>query len=87
MFKKVNPTKIDAHTQVPHCDQRILHAPGECVFCDKHSDWQWLRQIWGIAFTGYEPEKNELPCPADNARGDQHKLWHGNNVAKHVGSA
>ncbi len=64
--------------QFPHCDQRILHAPGECSYCDKHADWQALRVAWGIAFTGWEPDDKELPCPADHARGDKHKLWHGN---------
>lgn len=39
----------------PHCDQRILHKPGECEFCDEHPDWQELRKAWGIAFTGHVP--------------------------------
>lgn len=82
MFKKVKPKDFD-HTSIgpfPHCDQRILHAPGECLYCDKHSDWQNLRIAWRIAFTGYEPEGKELPCPADFARGDNHKLWPGNQA-------
>lgn len=66
----------------PHCDQRVLHAPGECTFCDKRPDWQVLRTRWGIAFTGKTPEDTEyskqLPCPADFNRGDKHKAWHGN---------
>lgn len=84
MFKKVKPATIKSvfnRPQFPHCDPRILHAPNECEFCDMHPDWQELRIIWSIAFTGYEPEEKELPCPADYARGDNHKLWHG-NVAK-----
>lgn len=64
--------------QFPHCDQRILHAPGECQFCDKHPDWQALRVAWGIAFTGWLPDGKELPCPADYARGNTHTLWSGN---------
>ena len=85
MFKKVKPKDIDKRTvpQFPHCDQRILHAPGECQFCDLHSSWQELRVYWGIAFTGYEPEGTELPCPADYARGSNHKKWFG-NLAKPV---
>jgi hypothetical protein len=84
MFKKTTPTKIDVvfkAPQFPHCDPRILHAPGECEFCDGHKEWQVLRQMWSIAFTGYTPEEMELPCPADYARGDNHKQWIG-NVAK-----
>lgn len=82
MFKKVSPKKISDETTpvFPHCDPRILHAPTECEFCDRHPDWQELRQYWGIAFTGYEPEDKELPCPADYARGDSHKLWYGNTA-------
>lgn len=41
--------------QFPHCDARILHAPGECEYCDLHPEWQELRKMWGIAFTGHLP--------------------------------
>ena len=41
--------------QFPHCDARILHAPGECEYCDLHPEWQELRKVWGIAFTGHLP--------------------------------
>ncbi len=74
--------------QFPHCDQRILHAPGECEYCDMHPEWQELRKAWGIAFTGKEPQVTseywkELPCPADFNRGDSHTKW-GGNIAKPV---
>lgn len=65
--------------QFPHCDARVLHAPGECEFCDMHPEWQALRVSWGIAFTGYEPEGSELPDPATHARGlDNVHRWYGN---------
>lgn len=71
--------------QFPHCDQRILHAPGECEYCDKHPEWQELRKMWGIAFTGHTPTEEQyakqLPCPADFNRGENHQKW-GGNVAK-----
>ena len=41
--------------QFPHCDTRVLHAPGECEFCDGQPVWQALRRAWGIAFTGHPP--------------------------------
>lgn len=63
--------------QFPHCDSRILHAPGECKFCDMHPDWQELRKVWGINFTG-GTERGLSPCPADHARGSSHQRWHGN---------
>lgn len=76
---------MNSITTTPHCDSRILHAPGECEFCDAHPEWQDLRRIWGIAFTGKTPESTELPCPADFSRGDNHTKWHGNVAQPKVG--
>ena len=85
MFRKIKPKIITSHVlQFPHCDQRVLHAPGECEYCDRHADWQELRQAWGIAFTNYEPEYGELPCPANFNRGDNVNKW-GGNIAKPKG--
>jgi hypothetical protein len=82
MFKQTTKTvEMDVYEylhQFPHCDQRVLHGPGECIYCDEKPDWQALRVAWGIAFTGWEPENKELPCPADYARGDTHTKWYGN---------
>lgn len=85
MFKKVKPLGVSesgTHAcsipQFPHCDQRILHAPGECEVCDHFKEWQDLRIAWGVAFTGWTPEGTELPCPADHARGEKHQKWPGN---------
>jgi hypothetical protein len=68
--------------QFPHCDARILHEPGDCEYCDAHPEWQELRVVWGIAFTGHKPTGNtgykQLPCPADYNRGDKHQGWGGN---------
>src|SRR5579863_1890110 len=86
MFKRTKPAwRVPSDIQFPHCDQRILHAPGECEFCDERADWQELRQAWGIVFTGYEPEGTELPCPADHARGENVNKWYG-NVARPRGT-
>lgn len=83
MFKTVKPVVetgfvFENISQFPHCDSRVLHAPGECKYCDEHPDWQALRISWGIAFTGYEPDKGELPCPAWYARGENCQKWSGN---------
>lgn len=74
----------------PHCDARILHAPGECWACDLYPDWQDLRVKWGICFTGQVPdprvvgearliERHMLPCPADYNRPpdspSDHRQW------------
>jgi hypothetical protein len=82
-------------SQFPHCDQRILHAPGECEYCDAHPEWQELREAWGIAFTGHPPADDEwtrqLPCPADFNRpansGADHRRWGGNKPTSARGDA
>ncbi len=82
-------THIDA--QFPHCDSRILHAPGECEACDRHPDWQELRTSWGIAYTGHAPEGDwiQTPCPADAARPAgspaDHRQWGGNKPTSAAG--
>ncbi len=79
-------------TQTPHCDARVLHAPNECRYCDKHPEWQELRKIWGIAFTGHSYDKNGKPakdeygdilqpCPAEADRGMESINGWGGNVA------
>lgn len=66
----------------PHCDSRILHAPGECRFCDDYPERQQERVNSGIAFTGHPPRPGQSPCPADAARPQNspsdHRRWGGN---------
>ncbi len=87
MHKTIGPKKRTGRyiERFPHCDQRILHAPEECEFCDRHPEWQELRMAWSIAFTGWTPDANELPCPADKARGPDHQKWPGNRPAGNDG--
>jgi hypothetical protein len=73
----------------PHCDERVLHAPGECQYCDHHPDWQQLRHVWNIAYSGHSPESGETACPVDLAvmweeRGDYNK-WYGNRPEPYEG--
>lgn len=56
-------------SEFPHCDPSVLHAPGECEYCDVHPDWQILRDSWDMAFTGHQPAENQVPCPSDARRG------------------
>lgn len=56
-------------SRFPHCDQRVLHAPGECEFCDMHSEWQELRKAWGISFTGHAPQGSLPTCGQPILRG------------------
>lgn len=78
MYKITKLTPPETLVGPPHCDSRVLHAPGECEVCDKYPTWQELRFVWGIAFTGYEPDQNELPDPATYVRGEEVNAWEGN---------
>lgn len=66
----------------PHCDHRVLHAPGVCVFCDKYPERQAGRLAAGICFTGEDPATRGIgwiDCPADIARGrGGAHVWPGN---------
>lgn len=73
--------------KTPHCDPAVLHAPGECVYCDELPDWQALRRRWGIAFTGHQPKIygdppfQEIACPSDIRRpGGAAGRWPGNRA-------
>lgn len=68
----------------PHCDARVLHAPGTCEHCDKYADWQAYRQLAHIAFTGVLPKSDEIACPSDFHRGlaGAH-VWGGNCPRPH----
>ena len=65
---------------LPHCGARVLHAPTDgCQACDARPDWQALRTIWEVAFTGHTPAGPLTPCPSDAARGTAGAhVWYGN---------
>lgn len=67
----------------PHCDPRVLHAPGTCAYCDQHPERQALREAWAIAFTGQAPGPSIygpplLPDPAATQCGSDPHIWGGN---------
>jgi len=70
--------------QYPHCDMKVLHAPGECEYCDQHPDWQELRETWGVNFTGHS-EEGKTQCPAERER-DLNTInrWGGNQSTVHM---
>jgi hypothetical protein len=66
----------------PHCDARVLHAPGQCSIRDQYAtDLQEIRQIWGINFTG-ESDPSKSQCPAEAARPLETINKWGGNTAK-----
>jgi hypothetical protein len=72
----------DTLGQFPHCDPLILHRPGICEFCDRHADWQAIREVWEINFTG-ETDPQKAPCPSAKYRpAYQAHRWHGNRPSK-----
>ena len=63
---------------MPHCDSTVLHAPGECEFCDQYPDWQSLRELWRINYTGKD-DHEKVPCPSLYFRDiDLINRWPGN---------
>lgn len=64
--------------QFPHCDFRVLHAPGACMYCDMLPEWQALRLALGIAFTG-ENHPKKIKCPSEQDRDlEAINKWPGN---------
>lgn len=62
----------------PHCDSRVLHAPGACEYCDMYPEEQALRDREGTNFTGQADPKKK-PCPATAARSVENiNKWPGN---------
>lgn len=57
----------------PHCDSNVLHAPGECVYCDMYPQEQQQRITNGINFTGHglDPATEARPLEIVNR-------WYGN---------
>lgn len=64
----------------PHCDRRVVHAPGKCRYCDMSPELQAAREAWGINFTG-EYDRDKLICPAERERSlERIERWHGNRA-------
>jgi hypothetical protein len=67
----------------PHCDELVLHAPGECNICDKYAgEQQALRIRSGINFTGqHKPDRG--PCPSELRRPlEVIQAWPGNQPSR-----
>jgi hypothetical protein len=66
----------------PHCDELVLHAPGECEFCDHYPARQRQRERDGVNFTGHH-DPGKRTCPAE-VRRDLATLeaWGGNVAAQ-----
>ena len=75
---EVRAEVTEERAYAPHCDQRVLHAPGECRHCDHYPDWQQARTVQGINFTGHYEDGKSL-CPSQMSRSiDKIEAWYGN---------
>lgn len=73
--------KKRGRAHMPHCDSSILHAPGECVYCDQYPDWQEMREIARINFTGKD-DPGKAPCPSLYFRSAEVRDRWGGNVRR-----
>jgi hypothetical protein len=62
-----------------HCDNRVLHSPGYCSYCDDHGEEaQRQRLRLGVSFTN-QPDRGKYPCPALTSRSEESiNGWGGN---------
>jgi len=66
----------------PHCDDLVLHAPGECFYCDKYAVAQAKRIADGVNFTGHN-DPSKKPCPSLARRPlETIERWSGNVAVK-----
>lgn len=40
--------------EFPHCNSEVLHAPGECIYCDRYPERQKVRAAGKTPFTPNE---------------------------------
>ena len=75
---------METEARFPHCDDRILHAPGKCRYCDLYPEMQKAREEQKISFTGEPARSGWFPCPAEQARSSANlNAWHGNRAYGH----
>lgn len=76
-------TPVDPHPEMPvapHCDSLILHAPGECKFCDVYPSWQQGRMQGRVNFTNHH-DSDLAECPSTWRRDDETRdRWPGNRA-------
>ncbi len=71
---------IKGRAYMPHCDQRVLHRPGTCVYCDKFPDLQHAREVMMINFTDTN-DRDKVPCPSTWFRSRETiERWPGNRA-------
>jgi hypothetical protein len=76
------PPKLKGPRRPPHCDDLVLHAPGECKFCDWEMEAQAERVRARVNFTGHR-DADKVACPSELRRSlSTIERWGGNRAAK-----
>lgn len=83
---KAEQADLEARTApvaaMPHCDAAVLHAPGECVYCDRYPEWQRHREMARINFTGHH-DPDRVLCPSETRRPLENiNRWPGNRATR-----
>jgi hypothetical protein len=84
MFDDIDedPGMIGDRAPYPHCDARVLHAPGECEYCDAYPDYQATRLVAMVNFTGHYDAGKSI-CPSERERPlETINRWPGNRAHK-----
>jgi hypothetical protein len=72
---------IEEREIVVHCDNRVLHSPGVCVYCDKYPEAQAFRKGLHMKFTD-ELEPDEAILPGQERTRASADRWGGNQGKK-----
>lgn len=65
----------------PHCDSRVLHSPGVCVYCDQVKPLQEYRKMCGLPFSD-ELQANDALLPGETRNVASAHAWGGNQPRK-----
>lgn len=60
----------------PHCNAEVLHAPGECIYCDMYPDRQQMRIAGKTPFSPLESNgwRGNIAWTSEMAS-DEAKFW------------
>ena len=76
--ESTQPVFVAKPAAYPHCDSAVLHAPGECIYCDRYPDSQNQRIESHVNFTGHYDTDKSI-CPSELSRPlDTINKWGGN---------
>lgn len=76
--KNISNEEFQEKYSFPHCDSKIMHSVGTCIYCDKYPERQQYRIDSNTNFSN-ENDPNKLPCPSTYLRSAENRdRWYGN---------